>query len=267
MINDTNEKKTGSVLRRASQEVRTYRSLKKIIPVAIGVIVALLVLIYVVSVLFARYGSFTVSVKDYGDREYSMSLSENDKYTNPTSRLNADAVKNVTNITASDLPNNLHDEGGEHNGENYMAYTFYVKNTSKNTLDYKYTLSIVKATSGIDAAVNIRVYYTPYYYRQSTDAFDTSTSYTDYAKAKTSGGGEREVYKDGRSPENFASSSVVTDGTIKDFKPGDITKITVVVWLEGEDEDCNDDVIGGQFKLDMVMEILGAAESSGSENN
>ena len=40
------------------------------------------------------------------------------------------------------------------------------------------------------------------------------------------------------------------------FKPGDISKITVVIWIEGNDPDCTDDILGGEFKVDMVMNVV-----------
>ena len=56
-------------------------------------------------------------------------------------------------------------------------------------------------------------------------------------------------------------TGTVTDGTVNGFKPGDITKITVVIWLEGNDPDCTDNILGGQFKLDMIFDIVGMGES------
>ena len=61
---------------------------------------------------------------------------------------------------------------------------------------------------------------------------------------------------------NFTSESTVTEGSVYNFKPGDISKVTVVIWLEGNDPDCTDDILGGQFKLDMIMDIAGDAEGN-----
>ena len=35
------------------------------------------------------------------------------------------------------------------------------------------------------------------------------------------------------------------------FTPGDIDKFTVVVWLEGDDPDCVNAIIGGEIKMHM----------------
>ena len=35
------------------------------------------------------------------------------------------------------------------------------------------------------------------------------------------------------------------------FKPGDIDKMTVVIWLEGDDPECVDNILGGEIKISM----------------
>ena len=63
---------------------------------------------------------------------------------------------------------------------------------------------------------------------------------------------------------NFESENLIVKKDVDNFASGDVAKITVVIWLEGDDPDCVDDILGGQLKIDMVMEILG---SSGDAEN
>ena len=49
-----------------------------------------------------------------------------------------------------------------------------------------------------------------------------------------------------------------SDGTIirevrKNLAPGEFDKITVVIWIEGDDPDCVDALIGGQLKMHMSI--------------
>ena len=37
----------------------------------------------------------------------------------------------------------------------------------------------------------------------------------------------------------------------KDFKVGDIDKYTIVVWIEGDDPDCVNALLGGEIKMHM----------------
>lgn len=254
----TNDKKTTSFLRRTAGEVKRYRKVRKVVPAVMGVTLALLTIVYVISLLFSKYGSFTVKITDFNDHKYSLSLAENERFSNPVSFLNAGAIKDATNIDGNSLPANLNDTNGEHNGENYVAYTFYVKNTGSLELTYNYRLEISRMTAGIDAAIRVRLYYTPFYYKAETKTFDRNGVYTDFAKAKTAGNGEPEIDPYDRVMTNFTSSGTVTEGTVDGFAPGDISKITVVIWIEGNDPDCTDDLIGGEFKVDMIMEVVGA---------
>ena len=49
----------------------------------------------------------------------------------------------------------------------------------------------------------------------------------------------------------FVSDSLVMSALREDFKPGDVDKYTVVIWLEGNDPECINDIIGGELKMQM----------------
>ena len=38
-----------------------------------------------------------------------------------------------------------------------------------------------------------------------------------------------------------------------DFKVGDVDKFTIVIYLEGDDPDCLNDIIGGEIKMHMEI--------------
>ena len=39
----------------------------------------------------------------------------------------------------------------------------------------------------------------------------------------------------------------------ENFKVGDIDKYTVVIWVEGDDPECKDNLIGGEIKMHMTL--------------
>ena len=51
----------------------------------------------------------------------------------------------------------------------------------------------------------------------------------------------------------------------KDFKPGDIDKFTIVIWLEGDDPDCIDNILGGEIKMHMEIREEHKEESINNE--
>ena len=254
------EKSTDTELKRNARRIKSLNKWRKIVPAVLGVLAAVLVMMYVASLLFMKNGTFTVSVKDYGDTRYSLTLCENADFKRKTSRLSVKAVENVNNISVADLPTNLNDTDGSHNGENYLAYTFYLQNSGTESCTYSYKIAITRATLGIDGAARVRVYFNSDYYRASTGEYNYSGAYTDYAKPVTGGNGKAETDIYGNELVNFVNDSVVVENEVTNFAPKSIAKITVVIWLEGDDADCNDDALGGQFKADMSFAVVGGTE-------
>ncbi|MCQ2771539.1 MAG: hypothetical protein MJ236_07080 [Clostridia bacterium] len=237
--------KTGSALRRTATEVRTYRLLMKLLPITAGALTTALMLVYIVTMFYNKYGSFTVSIHKYDVKNYALSLSEHDDFSNGTSRLICKAAKEIYNIEGSSLPAYLDQIDGEHNGDNYVAYTFYCKNVGTETVTYEYKCVMANYTQGIEKACRIRVI--------------VDGKSTDYAWTRTDGTGP----EPGTTP--FYSAYIVCQDEIVNFKPDDITKFTVVIWLEGPDDDCVDSVIGGELKVDMTMTIKGIEDTEQAE--
>ena len=65
-------------------------------------------------------------------------------------------------------------------------------------------------------------------------------------KNKDSGEAEKDT-------EMFYKDDTVVLKSRNDFKVGDIDKFTIVIYLEGEDPDCLNDIIGGEIKMHMEI--------------
>ena len=50
-------------------------------------------------------------------------------------------------------------------------------------------------------------------------------------------------------PQNFVSDTVVANGSQRTVAPMEVHKYTVVIWLEGDDPDCTDELIGGHVGM------------------
>jgi hypothetical protein len=228
-------------LRRTAAEVKKYRTLLRIIPIATGCAVLALAIVYTITAFYTKYGSFTVTVNKFDNVKYALTLSETPDFTETVGRLNCKASEEITNIDGATLPLDIDMINGEHNGENYVAYTFYCKNAGEEAVTYEYQVYIANMTLNIEKAVRVRLY--------------VNGEYTDYARTKT----------DGTGPEpgttEFLSESVIVRQQIANFNPGDVTKYTIVIWLEGNDPECIDNILGGEFKIDMSMTIVGVEES------
>ncbi len=247
------EKKGNTSLRRAAREVKVYRTLMKVIPLAVGCMSVMVVLVFAASMLYRQYGSFTVNV-DLADRSvYALSLSEHPDFNTASERLNFKAGREITNISADDLPLDLDTRDGEHSGDNYVAYTFYAKNVGKEPVKCEWEIYIKSMTMDIEKAVRVRVYTGDVIKSGDPLPPPDARRYTDYARAATDGVGDGTGAEPGTT--RFYSSRIICRDTVQDFEVGDMLKYTVVIWLEGDDPDCLDSILGGQFKLDMSVSV------------
>ena len=231
------QNKVASSIRRTAGEIKRYRLWTKFVPIGIGMALAILIIGYVIAVLYTKFGAFTVMVNKFDSLDYQLSLSESTGYEGYTSRLNAEISEKITNIDGRDLPDYLDNIDGPHNGENYVAYTFYCKNAGKKNVTYSYELYIANMTLDIEKAIRVRLY--------------VDGEYRDYAYPRTDG-------IDGPEPGTtaFLSGKTITKANVEHFKPGDLTKFTVVIWLEGNDPECVDRILGGEMKVDMKLEVI-----------
>lgn len=231
--------KGNSVLRRTAAEVKRYRVLTRVLPIAMSIAVVTLALVYTITTMYTKFGSFTVTVNKYDNVAHALTLSETPDFKDMTSRLNAASSQEITNISVATLPLDLDKINGSHNGDNYMAYTFYCRNAGTEAVTYEYELYIANMTLEIEDAVRIRLY--------------VNGDYEDYAKTRNDGQGAEP-----------GTTEFLTEETILrkelHLTPGEYTKFTIVVWLEGDDPECVDTILGGVFKIDMNMSVLGESE-------
>ncbi len=223
-------------LRRKSKEVKRHFILMRVLALLVIILILLVAVAYAISYFYDKFGSFTVKVNKYDMVHQGLTLSETPEYDRSNAVLNANIIYDITNISGEDIPPNVDMINGSHNGDNYIAYTFYLINSGDDTLSYTGEMDIDNVTKGVDEAVRIAVY--------------KNGEKTVYGKTKSSGAG-----KESDCDSEFLSSSVVMRTSGEKFKAKDKDKYTVVIWLEGNDPDCLDDIIGGTLKLSMNFKI------------
>lgn len=182
-----------------------------------------------------KMGNFTINLNRLELYRKGIAISEDGEFSDPTARLTAASVKNAMNVTIDDLPEDLDEYQGSHNGNNYMAYTYYVRNAGKEDVGYKATVNLDSCAKGAENAVRVMVWRN----------------------------GERLVYatpsKNGDPEEgcvNFESEKVVCSYEEPDFYVGNVDKYTIVIFLEGEDPECVDDIVGGAVAFSMRIDAL-----------
>jgi hypothetical protein len=208
---------------------------------------AILVALLLVAVLFIfafmqeKMGNFTINLNRLELYRKGIAIDSTGDFTDPTARLTANTVQDATNITLTDLPEDLDEIDGNHNGQNYMAYTYYVRNAGKEDVGYEATVTLDSCSKGAEDAVRVAVWRN----------------------------GERIVYAepaaDGSDEEgcvSFLSRDVVCTYTEENFLVGNVDKYTIVIWMEGEDPQCVDDIVGGSVEFSMSIDSLSGDDTS-----
>ena len=224
-------------LRRTAKEVKRHTAWSRAIALIIGLLVAIVAVTYVISYFYDKFGSFTVKVNKYDMAKQGLSLSDTPEYEHTVSVLNANIIYDMTNISGEDIPKNVDMINGTHNGENYIAYTFYLINAGRDTISYEGEMYIENVTKNVDDAIRVAIYQ--------------NGQKTVYGKTKSNGNGmESDCDKE------FLSSTIIMRTQKEGFAPKDRDKYTVVIWLEGNDPDCIDDIIGGTIKFTLEFKII-----------
>ena len=206
----------------------------RICEIIVATLLVILLVFYGAAMLFAEKSGFSIAIRDTKEDKAAISLSESKDFSNPTVRLDAGGFAQMTNISVLDLPESFEHEGGIHNGENYLAYTFYLKNSGGAEADIRSELNIKSALHGAEDAMRVRVY--------------RNGNATTYAKLAKNGEPEYNTTP-------FAEDRKVFSVVEENLNPEEIIKYTVVVWLEGDDPECVDDIKGGNVKMSLTFSV------------
>lgn len=228
-----------------SIDIVKYKKRRKLLSIILTVCLIILIILFLVSMLVTQWGDLIISVDSPAVKK-GIILSEDPEFKTQSASLSAKKAEDVTNITYSWLPVDLDtSENGEHNGKNYVAYTFYCKNNGQATLDYDAVLEITGVAKSADEAARVMVYKNgePAIYGKGKFK-DRSTAETDCTK--------------------FVTDAQVMTTATEDFKVGDIDKYTIVIWIEGNDPECIDDIRNGHVRMRMLFSVRDDETTTGN---
>ena len=193
----------------------------------------IVVILFIAAFMQEKMGNFTINLDRLELYRRGISIADNGDFDGATARLTAATVKDATNISIEDIPEDLDEYEGAHNGKNYMAYTYFVRNAGKEDLSYVARITLDSCSKGAENAVRVAVWRN----------------------------GEKIVYaepaKDGKSEKgctNFLSDTVICEYNESDFLVGNVDKYTIAIWMEGDDPECVDSIIGGSVEMSMHID-------------
>ncbi len=250
----------------------------------LGALALLLLTLMVFSSVTQLQGHFTINMSADLFRE-GFVLSDNVAFENATTYLFCQAAENVPCVSISHLPENVDTIDGQHN-EDYFAYTFYIRNEGENTVDYDWEIRLNSESKNVSSAAWVMVFEDGqmlFYAAPDADGgaqvlpargddtrgyMETSLPLMQFSRDPA---GQFEVITQKGShtyyrvvPEVFLSDSVVAVGAMLDVEPMEVHKYTVVIWLEGDDPDCTNELIGGHVGMDFNFKLAGEESGDGS---
>lgn len=215
-----------------SEKVKLREQRIKYVKASLLIILLFLIVIYFLLRIAYEAGDFTISLDENFALKSGLVMYEKLEEKDDKRMLKATRADFIDNISVKWLPEDIDSQGeGSHNGDNYLAYTFYLENKGSDVINYWYEIKIDDVIKNVDRAIRIMVI--------------RNGEKTIYAKANENTGEAEE------GTQTFYSSSEVCVEGRQDFNPGDIDKFTIVIFIEGDDPDCVDSLIGGEMKMHM----------------
>ena len=215
----------------SSKSMQKEKKLKRALRITLIIIFFILLLLYFVVGIIYNNGNFSISLDRNLYFDKGLIIYDDPSYKVYRTELLAEAPKTFDDISYKWLPNDISEHaGGSHNGDNYLAYTFYIENQGEETADYWSEVVIEDVIKNVDDAVRVRIY--------------KNDEYVTYAKMGSDGVPEPNTVA-------FQEENLVVREHTENFKPGDIDKYTIVLWIEGSDPECTDNILGGEFKVSM----------------
>lgn len=252
-------------VRTTARQVSKRRQMMRLLLVIILFLLLLMSIVFAGASFLNKAGRFTINLDPEAFNKYGISISEKEAFDNPTVFLQGTSLENMWNITQEWLlndPNNKEyyadgfptyqsyaelDQGdGEHNGKDYIAYTFYIRNSGSEDIGYYGSISIDSVVKGADEAARVMVFL--------------NGVPTVYGKTPKNPRAENASFG---IDEFFVDNSKVMETRKTDFKSGEVDRYTIVVWLEGWDPECVNDIMGGAVTLSMNFKILEESFNNG----
>ena len=217
-----------------AQQVKKRKEREKIVVIVLLVLLLFLVITYFILNIVYNEGSFTISMdkNTYLNSNLVMYESLNDR--SSVLKLSTSKIAFMDNISIKWLPKDINNEAeGAHNGENYIAYTFYLENQGDEVINYWYSVQIDDIIKNVDDAVRIMIYI-----NDEQAVFAKKSAITGEPEPDTI-------------PFRDDEDKTIILEKRADMVPEQRDKITIVIWLEGDDPECVNAILGGELKMHM----------------
>ena len=210
----------------------------------LGIFFFLSIVIVLALFLGQDAGDFVVQVED-GTVKKTLKITESIENPEYRTRLEGNGYLNLSDTTYTMFEDKISTyiaTGGDYVDENacVYAYTFYVLNDNDEALDIKVTLNYSNVTRDLDKAIRVM----------------TVSTYAGKHVYQAKDEVEKDYGAEYPSVETFATAEECYNEILLGVEPNEYIKYSVLFWLEGEDPDCVDSILGGTIKFSLKLSIL-----------
>ena len=213
--------------------LKTKKKLTKEQKVTIGLIVTgILSILLVIITIYGQFtGTFVIKLTHTAEKK-GIKLSQTDSFLEKTEKLVLNPVSDTEDMIEENIVRIgeiLQSEGGQYEdpdgNENYIAYTFFLKNVGEEVVNIKYHFRIVSQQRNLDDSTMI------IFYEHSTTGEPPIKTY--YFK---------------EDDDNYLGGK-----EIMNFEVGEIRKFTLIVFVDGNRS--SPDMLGGAVKINLIFNI------------
>lgn len=239
----------------------------------LGAAALLLTAVFLMSTISQMRGHFTINLSEKMFRE-GFTLSETSGFEKPTTHLFAQPAIDVPCISLRQIPADINTGDGQKNNA-FFAYTFYIRNAGVSTVGYEWEIELNSESRNISEAAWVMIFeddeMSVYAEPRSDGTPEALPSLDDNTRGypamelfdslKDPSQYELVTKRGNRTyhrviPKNFLTEDIVTEGLRTNMIPMETHRYTVIIWLEGDDPDCTDELIDGHLGFSFNARLV-----------
>jgi hypothetical protein len=220
---------------------------------SLGIIItAILSIVFALVTFYGQNaGNFVMSV-DAAARQRGIVISETPDFLVRTSRLMSEPISGAREVTYSWLKiEEIREAQGNYYDQDhdYVAFTFYLKNTGFETVDLSYYLRITSVYNDLDKVIRVLIIE-----ESIKEGNQNYYKETIYMKPDST----QDAFYPDNYPETtfFLTDRQITRNLISNFRPNYERRFSIVIWMEGYDPDLTDKIMGGMIKMELVISVF-----------
>ena len=235
----------------------------------IGALLMLLAVLFLFSLVQRMRGHFTVNLSD-GMLENGYALYDNIQLENPTMQLFATPTENAPCVSISQIAADVNGSDGKYESEDFFAYKFYLRNEGTKPSNFKWELNINSEYKNLSEAAWVILFIDgdmSIYAKEGADGeaealpeiSDTRHGYLNIPLMECKPDSDQfQIVATNHHinyyrvvPYSFLSEKSVIGGVMTKVQPEEVHEFTVLIYLEGDDPECTDELIGGSLGVEM----------------